>query len=81
MAQTLTAEIVNVMFIAKVKNNPASFTIKLNGTGLTLSLINELNLCNGISSDITIGTSFQLTAAPADLELLDELLMVIKFSF
>lgn len=81
MAQAFDAEIASVMFIAKVTDNPASFTITIDGGDLHLSRIDELQLCSGISSDIEIGESFTLSLANADLTKLEELMMVVNYTF
>ncbi len=81
MAQSLSATIERVMFIAKVEGNPASFTININNTGLNLSVINDLQLYCASSTDIVINTPFPLTVATLALANLDELILVVKYSF
>jgi len=81
MAESLTPEIASVMFIAKVEGNPASFTINIINTDLNLSLINDLSLYAGSSTDIQINTQFKLTVAALALVNLDELILVVKYSF
>jgi hypothetical protein len=81
MAQSLAATIESVMFIAKVEGNPASFTINIINTDLNLSLINDLSLYAGSSTDIQINTQFKLTVAALALVNLDELILVVKYSF
>jgi hypothetical protein len=80
-AQAFDAEIESVMFIAKVKDDPASFTISIDGTDLNLSRVDELQLCRGINSDIELGEGFELTMINANLLKLEELMMVIKYVF
>ncbi len=91
MAQSIdaTPEIENVMFIAKVTGNPASFTINVDVTPTNLldatlptnlSKIEELQLCSGVNSDIEIDKVFKLSIA-ADKELLEELMLVVKYKF
>ena len=81
MAQTLDAAIEDVMFVAKVKNNPAAFKIKVDGTDVNLARVNEWQLCRGTSTAIDLDTTFTLSGVLAQLNNLDELMMVVKFSF
>ena len=81
MAQSLAVTVESVMFIAKVEGNPASFTININNTGLNLSVINDLQLYCASSTDIVINTPFPLTVATLALANLDELILVVKYSF
>lgn len=43
--------------------------------------INEWKLCKGNNADIALDTSFALSVAPAQLNNLEELMMVVKYSF
>jgi hypothetical protein len=83
--QSLDVEIENVMFIAQVKNNPASYSISINidgsETNTVLSRIDEWKLCKGNNTDIELDTSFELSVVPAQLENLKELMLVVKYSF
>jgi hypothetical protein len=79
--QSLEVEIENVMFIARVKNNPASYSINIDGSPANLSKIDEWKLCRGDNTDIEIDTSFELSVVPAQLENLEELMLVVKYSF
>ncbi|MBI3398309.1 MAG: hypothetical protein HY026_03630 [Deltaproteobacteria bacterium] len=82
MAQSVdAAAIESVMFVAKVKNNPASYSIKIDGSAANLSRIDEWKLCRGNNADIELDTSFELSVVPAQLENLEELMMIVKFSF
>ena len=81
MAQTIDAAIENVMFVAKVKNNPSTFTISVDGNATNLAGIDEWKLCRGNNADIDLDTSFGLVVAPAKLNNLEELMMVVKYSF
>jgi len=81
LAQTIAAAIENVIFIAKVKNNPASFSIKIDANPVNLSRIDEWKLCRGNSADIDLETAFALSVAPAQLNNLEELMLVVKYSF
>jgi hypothetical protein len=81
MAQTIAAAIKNVIFIAKVKNNPANFSINIDENATNLARIDEWKLCRGDNPNIDLDTSFELSVAPAQLNNLEELMMVVKFSF
>jgi hypothetical protein len=85
----VTTEIESIMFVAKVKDNPATFTINLvvdvvndvASVAAILSRIDELRLCKGINSDIDLDTLFSLSVSNADNLKLDELLMIVKYRF
>lgn len=81
MAQTLDAAIEDVMFVAKVKGNPASFTIKIDGASLILSRVDAWKLCRGINSTIELDTTFTLSGVLAQLNNVEELMIVVKYSF
>lgn len=81
MAQTIDAAIENVMFVAKVKNNPANFTVQVDGAPTNLARIDEWKLCRGNNSDIELNTAFDLSVVAAQLNNLEELMMVVKYSF
>jgi len=75
--QLMDTEIAEVMFVAKLSNNPANFPVSIDGTALNLARIDELKLARGISSDLEWDTPFILSAATANLE---ELMMVVKYT-
>jgi hypothetical protein len=81
MGQSLDTIIENVMFVAKIKGNPATFAVNIDGTPLNLSRIDDWKLCRGISSDIELDTEFTLSVSTSQLNNLDELLMVVKYNF
>ena len=81
MAQTLDTAIEDVMFVAKVKGNPASFTIKIDGASLNLSRVDAWKLCRGINSTIELDTTFTLSGVLAQLNNVEELMIVVKSSF
>lgn len=66
------------MFVAKVKNNPASYSININGSATNLSRIDEWKLCKGNNTDIELDTPFELSVVPAQ-ENLEELMLVVKY--
>jgi hypothetical protein len=73
MAQTFdNTAIENVMFLAKVKDNPATFSIKVNGDDTTLNRIVEWGLCQGSNSDIALDEPFDLAIDSAKLNQLEE---------
>lgn len=80
-AQTIDAAVEDVMFVAKVKNNPASFTINVDGVPVNLAKVDEWGLCRGIKSDIELDTAFDLSVAMGQLSDLEELMLVVKYSF
>ena len=81
MAQAIDAEIENVMFVAKVKDDLLNFTISAGGNPITLTPIEDWPLYGGYNSDIDLDTSFELTVAQTQLNNLEDLLMVVKLSF
>jgi Tc toxin complex TcA C-terminal TcB-binding domain/Neuraminidase-like domain/Salmonella virulence plasmid 28.1kDa A protein len=82
MAQTLETEIVEVMFIAKATGNLVNFEVTIDGVILNLAKIDDnWQLCKGISTAIALDTPFTLTVAEDDLPNLEELMLVVKYSF
>lgn len=81
MAQAIDTIIEDVMFVAKVKNNPASFTITIDAVNLNLSRVDAWKLCRGINSKIELDTEFTLAIALPQINNLEELTMVVKYSF
>jgi hypothetical protein len=81
MAQTLDAAIENVMFVAKVKGNPATFSITIDGTVTNLSKVEEWEICKGTTTSIALDTPFELSLATTPLSDLEELTLVVKYSF
>lgn len=76
-------QIENVLFMAKVKDNPAAFSININKDNpLNLSKIDdECKLCAGNYSDIVLNQTFSLSVDAVSLKKLEELIMVVKYSF
>jgi len=81
MAQSPGIAIDEVIFIAKVKNNPASYTIIVDAVNENLSKIDEWSLCKRTNSSISLGTDFTLEVPNAELANLEDLIMVVKYSF
>ncbi|QYR21089.1 hypothetical protein KZ483_25785 [Paenibacillus sp. sptzw28] len=81
MAQTIDAAVESVMFVAKVKDNPVSFSVKVDGDAIDLDRIVEWKLCRGSSLDIELDKLFALSVDPATLINLEELMIVVNYSF
>ncbi len=81
MAQSPAIALENVTFIAKVKDNPTTYTVKIDGADLDLSSIEDWGLCSNSTTDLELGTPFTLSLALPELNDLEELLIVMKYSF
>ena len=83
MVQSFIPKIENVMFLAKAKENPTSFNVNIDGDpfGLTGDAFPEMQLLQGHKSGIVLDKAFQLSVSAIDKEKLEELLMVVKYSF
>jgi hypothetical protein len=81
IAQTIGAAIDDVMLVASVKNNPATFTVDIDGAPVNLSRVDEWKLCRGVTAGIALGTPFAFSVAAGQLSNLDELMLVVKYSF
>jgi hypothetical protein len=77
----LNASIGYVMFLAKVKGNPTSITIKTDDVDLILNRNDDWQMCLGETSAISLDTDFKLTVADADKGNIEELIMVVKYDF
>jgi len=76
-----TTEIESVMLVAKIKDNPAAFTINVDGVATNLARVDELKLCKGINSDIDLETPFTVAVSNTDKLKLEELLLVVNYKF
>lgn len=75
-------EIEEVMFLAQIKDDPATYSISIDDSALGLAKIsNELKLCRGKSEDIKIDKSFKLSVDSDQIENLEELFLVIKYKY
>jgi hypothetical protein len=74
-------EVENLMFIAQVKNNPASYSINIDGNATNLSRIDEWQMCRGNNTAVEIDTSFELSNSDAQLSDLEELMLIVKYIF
>jgi hypothetical protein len=81
IAQTIGAAVEDVMFVASVRNNPASFAVNVDSVPVNLARVDEWKLCRGISSAIVLGTAFDLSVAMGQMNNLEELMLVVKYSF
>ncbi len=80
-SQSTATAIDSVMFVAKARSNPATFTITIDGANVGLSRVDAWKLCRGTSNAILIDTPFALSMAAPALADLEELMVVIKYSF
>jgi hypothetical protein len=70
-----------VMFLAQVKDDPGSYTIRIDESDTDLAKISsEMSLCRGKTEDIKIDKSFNLSIAADQVDKLDELVFVIKYA-
>lgn len=76
-----TTEIESVMFVAKIKTNPATFALNVDGVDTNLARVDELKLCKGFSSDIDLDTPFSLSVSNADKVKLEELILIVKCGY
>ncbi|MEI7724329.1 MAG: neuraminidase-like domain-containing protein [Bacteroidota bacterium] len=79
MVQPFSSGIDSVMFFVKVTGNPAVFVITIDSVKTNLSRIDELHLCRGNNSSISLDTPF--TLAVTDIIKLEELTMIVKYVF
>ncbi|MGY0035284.1 Tc toxin subunit A-related protein [Pedobacter sp. NJ-S-72] len=75
--QPLTTTISKVIFVAKVKGDPGSYTVKINGTDLNLS--KSSNLLKAENITIQLDTEFILSGTALQVAKLEELVMVVKY--
>ncbi|HKR14181.1 MAG TPA: neuraminidase-like domain-containing protein [Pyrinomonadaceae bacterium] len=80
-AQSLAPEIENVIFVARAKSDPATYTIKINDADMDLAQINTWHLCQESTNAITLETPFKLSLDAAELADLEDLMIVTKFTF
>ena len=79
--QSIATAINNVMFVVRAKSNPANYTVKIDGAALNLARIDEWKLCRGTTNTIALDTAFQLALDAPALADLDDMMLVVKFSF
>ena len=82
MAQALEdTAIEEVIFLVKLKSNPSSFAISIDSATTNLSRLDEWQVCQGVNTDIELDTAFNLAIAESQLANLEEIVMVVKYSF
>jgi len=81
LAQALEASIDNVMVLAKVEGNPATFTIKLDGTALNMSREDDWKLCKAPTGAFSLDTPVVVSLTASNLAKLEELVLVVKYAF
>jgi hypothetical protein len=81
LAQSLNATIDNVVLLAKVTGNPATFSVNLDGVAKNLARIDAWGLCKAETTEISLGDAVQLSLLPANQGKLQDLLMVVKYVF
>jgi len=69
----------SVTWLARINNNPATYTMKVNGTSFNLAQNQLLNkLCQGASATVQLDSSFTLASASATS--IQELAVVISYT-
>ena len=81
LAQALNATIENVVLLAKVTGNPATFSVNLDGVAKNLARLDAWGLCKAETTEISLGDAVQLSLLPANQDKLQDLLMVVKCGF
>ncbi|HYY98038.1 MAG TPA: hypothetical protein VE642_05570, partial [Pyrinomonadaceae bacterium] len=71
----------NLTIIARVKNNPASYSVNIDGAAVNLSRIDAWELCRGAKAGIELETPLELSIGPTQLSNLEDLVIVVKYSF
>nr|WP_320014950.1 neuraminidase-like domain-containing protein [uncultured Desulfobacter sp.] len=80
--QPLAASIAEIIFIARVTGNPETFTIKIDqNPDLVLPENPELGLCLDVTTEVVLDTTFSLSSIDVNLDALEDLAMVIKYTF
>jgi hypothetical protein len=77
LVKAFTPAIDNVLLMATVKDNPATYTIDVDGTPVNLSKIDGLGMCKASTSAIALDTSFTLDIT--DIDDLEELLLIVNY--
>ncbi|MCC7297532.1 MAG: hypothetical protein IT244_04300, partial [Bacteroidia bacterium] len=83
MVQALDVSIVSVLFIAKIKENPAHFSVTTERlstiTENSLEKIDGMDLYYGIDTSIPLNSAFKLTVE--SIEDLEDLTFIVKYRF
>jgi hypothetical protein len=80
-SQSSATGIDNVKFVVRATSNPGNYTVKINGANVNLARVDAWKLCQGNTLAITIDTPFELSLGAPELADLEDLMMVVKFSF
>lgn len=80
-SQSSATAIANVKFVVRATSNPAGYTVKINGANVPLAKVEAWKLCQGNTLAIAIATPFELSIGAPELADLEDLMMVVKFSF
>jgi hypothetical protein len=80
-SQSLATAIENVKVVVRAKSNPGSYTVKINGADVNLTKVTAWSLCEGNTGAITLDTPFELSLDAPELADLEDLMLVVKFSF
>jgi hypothetical protein len=81
MAQSLNVDIEQVMFLVKAKGNPTTIPLTIDSTTTDLSKINEWEIYSGINSNIELDSIFALSLSQTDVNNLETLIAVVKYTF
>lgn len=79
MAQGMNVKISQVMLLAKMSGNATSLNLKVGGMAVQFAMDNELKWLKGTSKDIKLDQEFDLSVDQAELDKLDQVLMVVKY--
>lgn len=80
-AKGLSPSLGPVTLLAKVAENPASYTVAIDGGNVALNFLNTMQMNVNDVSGPTLNTAFALTVAPGDRAALSELTLVAKVDF
>jgi hypothetical protein len=80
-AQPLQPEIDTVTLIARVKNNPATFTMAVNGANQLLNRKDDWKLCLKDITTLELDSAFTLAAPMPQVADIEELVLLVKYVF
>lgn len=76
-----TAAIESIIMLAQIKDNPSSFTMNIDGAPADMARVDELQLCKVTNTEIELNNNFSLSVATSDIDKLEELLLIVKYTF
>ena len=79
--QSLEPEIENVTLLSKVNENPSSYELDVDGTTLNLARIDSWGLVQANTTDIDLETPFVISGTQVNVDELEELVVLVKYSF